>query len=415
MNKKDNTVIEDKCDYLIINFWDSANNYGAMLTSYAIQELIKTFGYVPKILNTGERTHYSWYINSHMEKFANEQLDITNVLSYNQCRELSKNCKGVIVGSDQVLRIAFIRGFFNKYLAAFVPDNIPKIALSASFGMDKKTYLTEQNPRQMDNELGFMKNALSSFSYLSSREYEGVEIFKDLFNLDADLIIDPVFLIDEQKYVELANKSSLDIKDNVFSYVLKNKEKYNKVYDYLSEKLNLPILEIDRFSSQNTYDWLKGIINSKLIITDSFHCVCFAIIFNKPFICVNNNFGGASRFNTLFKLLKTQIPLFTSVDDIYNLKLPFEMNFDDMNYIISSERERCLNRLKDVLINNYSNNQNKIVSVPFKYSKRKWITKYLKYIKYKCLSAILQGKKKISYTEKAVHCKQELDWNKYNY
>ena len=31
-------------------------------------------------------------------------------------------------------------------------------------------------------------------------------------------------------------------------------------------------------------DWLKYIKNAKYVVTDSFHCICFCILFNKPFI-----------------------------------------------------------------------------------------------------------------------------------
>ena len=42
-----------------------------MLTAFAMQEMVKSFGYIPKILNTGEKVQFEWYKNSHLETFAN--------------------------------------------------------------------------------------------------------------------------------------------------------------------------------------------------------------------------------------------------------------------------------------------------------------------------------------------------------
>ena len=81
INELVDICIDDKCDYLIINLWDSAFNYGAMLTAYAMQEMVKSFGFIPKMLNTGEKIQYSWYKSSHLEYFAKKYLNITTPLS----------------------------------------------------------------------------------------------------------------------------------------------------------------------------------------------------------------------------------------------------------------------------------------------------------------------------------------------
>ena len=48
---------------------------------------------------------------------------------------------------------------------------------------------------------------------------------------------------------------------------------------------------------------LAHIKNCEFVMTDSFHGVCFAIIFNKPFAVYINKDRGASRFYSLLKLL----------------------------------------------------------------------------------------------------------------
>ena len=49
--------------------------------------------------------------------------------------------------------------------------------------------------------------------------------------------------------------------------------------------------------------WLCNIMNSKMVITDSFHGTVFSILFNKPFVFVGNEKRGNARIDSLFKLL----------------------------------------------------------------------------------------------------------------
>lgn len=46
-------------------------------------------------------------------------------------------------------------------------------------------------------------------------------------------------------------------------------------------------------------DWLKLLQNADYVVTDSFHCVCFSLIFEKQFICVVNPERGISRLDSL--------------------------------------------------------------------------------------------------------------------
>ena len=49
-------------------------------------------------------------------------------------------------------------------------------------------------------------------------------------------------------------------------------------------------------------DWLKCFAKSKFVITDSFHGMCFALIFNKPFIVIANYGRGIERFESLLDM-----------------------------------------------------------------------------------------------------------------
>ncbi len=75
------------------------------------------------------------------------------------------------------------------------------------------------------------------------------------------------------------------IKIKVVSYVLDETLSFNE----LDKRLNIETIKInDKNRFNSVEDWLNAIISCKCLITDSFHGACFAIIFNKPFICIRN-------------------------------------------------------------------------------------------------------------------------------
>ena len=161
LNETIKICLEDKCDFVTVNNWYSNWNYGAVLTAYALQELIKSFGFICKVLDTKERDIYKDYKLTVFNDFVNKFLDTTKPYSIEEVTDFTKNLKGVIVGSDQVFNLVYELDPIARWrsLLNFVDISTPKFAISASFGLgyddfckklDKSTY-------QM------MKSALSSF------------------------------------------------------------------------------------------------------------------------------------------------------------------------------------------------------------------------------------------------------------
>ena len=103
-------------------------------------------------------------------------------------------------------------------------------------------------------------------------------------------------------------------------------------------------------------EWLAAIKNCKLLITDSFHGSCFAMILNKPFICVRNKGRGNTRLNSIIELFGIGNNIVDSVNDIYEREIIFDMNYKEINEKIEKERQHSLAILENVLKNDYSNN-----------------------------------------------------------
>lgn len=349
-------------EYLIVNFWDTNHNYGAVLTAFAMQQLVRSFGYETKLLNTGERTTLSTYKGKFPEKFVEDFLSKTEIMNFKEAAKYTKNIRGVILGSDQILRIQYIKVAYNKYLLNFVDKSCRKFALSASFGIDLEDFINDEF--STNENLKKMKKALQSFDYLSTRELSGKDICKKVFNLNSDTILDPVFLISKDEYNRILEKSTLDCSDKIVSYVLDSNEDYLKLFDFYKEKYNCELKNLyDKKDKPSVSNWLNAIKTCKFLITDSFHGVCFALIFNKPFICIKNQDRGGARFDTLCKLFGIDKCFVTNAKEAFEREI-LNIDFSTINEKIELEKESCLKLVAEVLSNDYSNNQNKIELEP---------------------------------------------------
>lgn len=325
----------------ITNYWD-AINYGANLTAYALQQLIENSMLVD---NSDFRQYlgesrYNFHLN-----FAKKYLKTSN--NYQKVQDflnLNNKSNTFIVGSDQVFRPIYTNQMLDQYLLDFVGENVKKIAFSASFGVDKEKFLQENSSETIEH----MKTSLKSFDFISVREKSGVEICKDLFGVDAEWIIDPVFILDKTKYENIIKNTTENYSNKIVSYVLDTNQEYENAHKYLSKKYNLEVIELAN-SNESIENWLAAIKNCKFLITDSFHGMCFAIIFNKPFICLSNKQRGASRFESILEMLDIENQCIDNINEIYEKDCIFKIDYEKVNQRITEEAQRGLNFLKKAL------------------------------------------------------------------
>ena len=89
-----------------------------------------------------------------------------------------------------------------------------------------------------------------------------------------------------------------------------------------------------------------------MVVTNSFHGVCFSIIFNKPFICIINPEADKSRFSSIFKMLNIEDKSLNDCSKITNHDYIFSPNYNEVNSLIFKEKEKGINYLKEVLSSN---------------------------------------------------------------
>lgn len=333
-----------KSNIYISNYWWT-ENYGATLTAYALQLL------VPQSVLCNNKDKISLARQEKFDKnfsqnFAKQYLDYTSLLL--SCRDyysLLKNSKTFITGSDQVFRASSLSSkLYSQNFLDFVEPHQKKIAFSASFAVNKEAFLTETSSDLIKK----VKNSLQSFDFISVREKSGVEICKDVLGVDAEWIIDPVFILEKTKYNELICNATKDYSNKIVSYVLDNNKSYDKAYRRLEKQHGSRVIKLAD-SNESVENWLSAIKNCKLFVTDSFHGLCFALIFNKPFICISNKARGATRFDSILEMLNIENQCINSIDEIYTKNCIFKVDYEKVNQRIEEERQKGLAFLQKAL------------------------------------------------------------------
>lgn len=327
-----------KNNVYIQNFW-YVNNYGACLTAYALYTVIRKLNYNVKLIDISNLGEYlSYQFRSFIYKNCITTKQIT---SYTDLKEIIDDNSIYITGSDQVFRPYLVKEKLKNFLFDYVNKG-KKISTSASFGVDKEQYLKENSKEAIEQ----VKNSLKSFDLISVREKSGVEICKEVFGVDAALIIDPVFILNNSCYYELIKNFKKPMKEYIASCIFEKKN--NKLDKFLSQKYNCEVFELHN-SNLLVEEWLNKIANCKFLVTNSFHAMCFAIIFNKPFIALSKDMGASSRFDSLFNILGIENQSVTSVDEIYSKDCVFKIDYEKVNKRIEEEQQRGLEFLQKAL------------------------------------------------------------------
>lgn len=270
----------------ILNFSNFEDvNFGAVLTGYALNKFLRDNGYNAFNIDYAPK----FYTRQDLPKsikfahFRNLYLPMTvPVKSKEDFYNLNKMFKTFVVGSDQVFNHSFVCGEKGVYYLSFVKKWKKKIAYAASFGQDHYTGTPDSIPA--------VKRWLSRFDALSTREESGVQILKNTFGLSARLVLDPVFLLDD--YSEIMG----DYVPPTPTYYVLNFKMAEITATGLAEYENLYLTD---FSVQN---WLAAIKNAPLFVTDSFHGMCFALMFGVPFVALAHRESPFARIENLFDM-----------------------------------------------------------------------------------------------------------------
>ncbi|MES2545931.1 MAG: polysaccharide pyruvyl transferase family protein [Bacteroidota bacterium] len=261
----------------------------------------------------------------------------------------NQNFEVVIYGSDQIWRrhnLPQFKEFDDVYFGNYPLHAIKKITYAASMG--------EINLNEADKS--FIATSLKNFDTISVRELSLKNEIKELVNKQISLVLDPVFLLSKNKWIELLQ---LPVKRDkyVFLYQLLRSDDSllltKKAADYYScEVVEIPGTSVDPLLWAKRYnqtaspiEFLTQIKNAEFVVSTSFHGVAFSIIFEKQFYALGmgNNSG---RVQDLLTSLNLQDRYIQNVEDADFTNF---IDYKNVNEMLHPLKENSIQFLKEAI------------------------------------------------------------------
>lgn len=362
--------------------YQNAQNFGAVLQAYGLQQTLKSLGYTdisfinynPNYLRKrylvfpskwylpkekGIRMIVSFYINLPFKLFNRWR---RNYLFNNSRRRLLKQtseiynkfqdihnikCDALILGSDQIWSI-WITG---------VPDPVyfgkgDYIGLKRTISYAPSTELsTFDNPDVVKTISEYIKG----IDCLSVREESVREKLKDILGIEARVCVDPTILCGKERFDRIALERTIK-NDYILVYSYNNGAK--PIQDIIKTIPNINDYEIHYISfgcsgaretfSSNSHneigveEFVTLFKYASYVVTNSFHGLVFALLYNTKF-AVAYEAGKSARCESLLLQLGCKNKLIHSYDEI-------DWNSFDYKYI-NSKMEELRNQSKNFLLN----------------------------------------------------------------
>lgn len=331
----------------ILTFHFSNHNFGALLQTYASVIVLRNLGYRPRVINliseeviesrTFSQKVLSIIFGNPFESFRKKHLPLTKFIKSTELESLNSVFDAFYVGSDQVWREEFAGENLIHYFLDFADDSKYKISYAASFGKENIDYDTETKAK--------VAKLIKRFDAISVREDSGVEICRTEFGVNAEKVLDPTMMLDEVDYDAIIKSKPIIKNDKYIAYyeLGYSTSVSNRAMEFVTnfklpvrniyrQEINLLIRKITPFNTVS--NWLNSIKQAELVITNSYHCVIFSILYKRNFIVLTSEYGGNSRVKSLLNDLGLSNRLFDNYDtENFNRLQPinYEIVFEKLN------------------------------------------------------------------------------------
>lgn len=303
----------------------NAHNQGAALLSYALYSSIKEFGY--SVLLIGQHNESEWkqsldggcWMRNPFPQYVYSK-PAKNVYDMAKFNDL---CDMFVLSSDQLLS----RYFFAKYGSCFDLNWVYSTKKKIGYGV----CLSKEYPTGSESHIKSLGKELNAFDFLSVREISAQKMTKEIYDIDVDIVCEPVFLHNAEFYYKLIERSGINCSDNSKYYLSAfwhpSKEKYDvvnlfsnrdwkNIVEWIANDNFTRLYGVDEVHYKTSVEeWLQFIAGSEFVLTDSYHTMCMAIIFKKKFLVFAYEEDSYTRFSSLLRLLGLENYLVDSFDE----------------------------------------------------------------------------------------------------
>lgn len=307
----------------------SANNYGAILQTWALQKVLKDYGldscvihyhpdiidrlYDPMLLKQG---FSRWLKKQSIGMFSRQSLIrynkfqsfltrnfnlIGDFRTYKELQNAKLDLDAYIVGSDQVWNPKHIGGFDPAYYLDFAEPGKKKIAYAVSVGNDNIDAKYKED----------MRKALNTFTGISVREGSIRDEVQLLCEKTVKVVLDPTMLLEKEAYEEIKIPSTRK-EPYILVYMIEKNEQVIRLANKLSESLGIAVIqrrqinglknEAESFYTADAGEFIGLIEAAELVITNSFHGTVFSILYEKTFVSMLHSDTGSRTVDLLTSL-----------------------------------------------------------------------------------------------------------------
>lgn len=316
----------------ILTYWWSNDNYGQLLQCFALQKYLqdkghdaflvryhpmndgrqmtikerllfsinhpfRTFGIIYKKLmkKTTPACTAEEVMDRKFNHFRNKFIISTKTVftSYKELKESYPKADMYIVGSDQIWNIdnEYATNTIDAWFLNFLPEEIIRCSYAASFGRGKLSYAVGKK----------LKSRLKKFSVVTVRENSGKKICKKM-RISAEVVCDPTLLLPCDYYKFISSEVVPLKKRYVFLYMLSNTCVFSvRKFSEWAKDSGLDIVYVSGNSGWKkcNYDdadikktnltileWLSYLANAEYVVTNSFHCTLFSLLFERKIAVV---------------------------------------------------------------------------------------------------------------------------------
>lgn len=358
-------------------------NYGAILQAYALQKILDDIGHISEIIDycNPQRgitalsryrrvRHFVWQgivkrmsVGMERQKRTKEfrlkylRLSARKYYDAETLHSAPPLYDAYITGSDQVWNPR-INNNDSSYFLTFAPPGKRRISYAASFGFSQI----------QDRFVSDYEEWLKQIHYLSSREVEGKQIIEQLIGRDAEIVLDPTLLLDQEQWNRIAVSYKCP-KPYILCYYMSGDKKVNKSITELARQVSTltgwGVICIGQKEYMRLHPWRRSIFdagpaeflglfqNASFVVTNSFHGIAFSVNYRKPFFApINQSLlpekALSSRIITLLKTLKLEHRLLPVGEGLPSESV-LDVDYQPVEMILQEEKQRSIDFLRNAL------------------------------------------------------------------
>ena len=333
--------------------YSRAYNYGSALQTYALNHYLTMLGYDVKTIDYTTHSQQQLYtIFEPCKGFMSVVRNMQSLLHYNSLKSHKKKFDDFLMlhvpmtlpvsssedfsllnsqfdyfvsGSDQIWNVQ-CNDFDSNYMLSFVSDKQKCIAYAPSLGAGAK------NPQTKE----VLREYVKCYKAISARERTSIRIIEDATSRRVENVLDPVFLLDAGQWKKITRDSPIN-GEYILGYFIGDVAGMRDFAACLSQESNCPVVVIwksirDIKYGFKTYyeagpsEFISLIRGCRCVVTNSFHAVSFALIFEKTFWAFKPKQSADDRLTSILDLVNLSDRI-VDVD-----KIPYIDKFSSIDY-----------------------------------------------------------------------------------